>query len=341
MSELHSYIEKIARKKTLSQEEAARFIQIALLGGATSAQIGAMLMGMKVRGETENEILGALQAIRVKVPNLSHIENVFDVSGTGSISYGNLNISTTVALVCAGAGLRVAKHADKMSVTKMGSLDVLSLLGVNSRCSMETAIKCLNEANACFLTTPKYSTIFREIAPIISELGIQNLFNILGPLVNPFNPTQRLLGSYSTRVSNVLARCMSQTEITKAWIVHGLDGTDEISITSPTHIVEFDNGNITEFEISPEDFGFNLEEASGIKGFDPQYNSKRILHLLKGEVDTFRNIVVINTAAALKIAGIAGDLKEGVERAIESIDSGKALQSLKTIVSISNEDPAF
>ncbi|MDF2965890.1 MAG: trpD [Rickettsiaceae bacterium] len=339
MTEIYSFIEKIARCESLSEAEASRLIQIVLLGGASPPQIAAILLGLRVKGESVEEIYGAYRALSVKFQQHILGYDVFDVCGTGSVNYSNLNVSTAVAFVAAGAGVKVAKHIDKTSVTPAGSTEVLKKLGVNIEVSLQTSLKALEEANICLTSFPRYHNAMREILPVIKDLGIKNIFNLIGPLVNPIHCNNRLIGVYHPNVAKKIAEVLIKIGAKSCWVVCGEDYTDEISITGETSIVEIQDGVIKEFTLHPSHAGFEvLKERSELEGYDPIYNASRLYDLLRGEQSAFREIVLLNAAAAFVINEKCRDLKDGVELAKRSIDSRDAYKALQKLVEITNQE---
>ncbi len=310
-----------------------------MLGGASPTQISAILLGLRVKGESVEEIYGAYKALSGKFQKHILDYDIFDVCGTGSFSYGYLNVSTTVAFVAAGAGVKVAKHIDKTSVTPAGSTEVLKKLGVNIEARFETSLKSLEEANICLTSLPRYNYIMREILPVIADLNIKNIFNLIGPLVNPINCTQRLIGVYRPEMALQIAKVLQKIGTKAAWVVCGADYTDEISITGETYVVEVKDGMIKEFIIHPNDAGLELaKETLTLAGIDAVYNASSLHNLLRGEEGAYRDIVLLNAAAVFVISDKCRDLKDGVALAAKSIETGAALHALKKLVEITNQE---
>ncbi len=338
MNEIKRFIEQISEGKHLDVDEAGRAFQIIMSGGATPPQIAAVLMGLKKNGETSEEITGAVRAVRAKAIKVKAPENAIDTCGTGGDGAGTLNVSTAVALVVAGCGVPVAKHGNRSVSSRSGSADVLKELHVNIEMKKETAEKCLEEAGMCFLLAPKYHPGMRHVGPVRAELGVRTIFNILGPLCNPAQTKYQVVGVYSEKLLLPIANVLKNIGLKTAWVVYGSDGLDEISIAAPTKVVELKDGNIKDFEVYPEEAGLASQPLKEIVGEDAIYNARKIKELLKGNHGAYRDIVLLNSAAALVVSGKAKDLKEGVALAAESIDSKKAAKVLERMVEISNSE---
>ena len=262
-----------------------------------------------------------------------------DTCGTGGDARGTYNISTTVALVLAACGVRVAKHGNRSVSSVSGSADVLSVLGVKIDAELPILERCLAQCGICFLMSPRFHTAMRHVAPIRQELGFRTIFNILGPLSNPALPTHQLLGVYSPDLVEPLAHVLKALDTEAAWVVHGADGVDELSLSGVSKVAELKNGGVRCFEVTPEDAGLPRTSLDAIKGGTPLENGNAMLALLSGVESAYRNAVVYNAAAGLVVAGKAGTLKEGVALAREGIDSGRAYTVLKKLIEISNEKP--
>lgn len=334
MSEIEKYIHIISEHKNLSQEEAIRTFQIILLGGATPAQIAAILMGLRVKGETVDEIYGALLVMLSKAEKIKAPDLTIDCCGTGGDHAGTLNISTAAAFVIAGCGVHVAKHGNKAVSSNSGSADVFSALHVNINAAKEKQEKALQEAGICFLMAPLYHPAARYVSPIRQELQIKSIFNLLGPLASPANPKYQLIGVYDKNLQLIFAEILRRQGIKRAWIVTGEDGMDEITIAGKSFVTEVDGDKIHQFEISPQDVGIDITDSEEVAGGDIKYNAMRLYDLLDGKQDAYRDIVLMNAAAALVVTQKAQNLLEGVEMARESIDCGKAKAALKKLVEI-------
>ena len=335
---MKQFLAKISEGEHLSQEEASRAFQIVMNGGATPAQIAALLMGLRRNGETVAEISGAAFAIRSKMETLTAPEGAIDVCGTGGDAArqlgGTLNVSTAVALVVAACGVPIVKHGNKSVSSKSGSADVLQALGVNIRAEKILVEQCINEAGMGFMFAPLYHAAMRHVAPVRQELGIRTLFNLLGPLVNPAAPKFQLIGVYDKTLLVPIAEVLRELGTQKAWVVHGSDGMDELTITGHSDVVQLDNGIITGLRINPEEYGLPLAHSDALKGNDAYYNAKELSLLLAGKKSAYRDVVMLNAAAALFIAGKVETLSAGHILAAEVLDNGKAKEILAVIVRI-------
>lgn len=337
-NEIAHHIEKLANHQHLTQEEAARAFQIVMLGGATPAQIAALLMGLRLNGENVDEITGAAQAMRAKCLKLKTEKQVLDTCGTGGDAKGSLNISTAVAFVVAACGVPVAKHGNRAISSRSGSADVLRELGVNIEVSKEAMERALEEAGICFLMAPKFHTAMRHVAPIRQELGVRTMFNILGPLVNPAEAKFQLIGVYSERLLEPMAEVLKRLGSVHAWVVHGSDGMDELTTTGVTHVAELKDDEISTFQVNPAEFGLEIVTEDALEGGAVQYNATEMNRLLAGNgSDAYRDIVALNAGASLYIAGRVPSLKEGVLNALEVLKTDAPQQVLHKLVSISNE----
>ncbi len=336
-ADFKSLIAKAADGHSLSQEESRQAFDIMMSGEATASQIGGFLMALRVRGETVDEITGAAKAMRAKAHMLNAPEGAVDTAGTGGDSSGTYNISTAAAIVIAGAGLPVAKHGNRALSSKSGSADVLNALGVNIDADWELVQKSINEANVGFLMAPRHHGAMRHVGPTRVELGTRTIFNLLGPLSNPAGTKRQLVGIFAEKWVNPVARVFGELGATKAWVVHGSDGLDEITTTGPTIAAEWANGTVRDFVIDPEDYGIPLADPADLKGADAATNAAALRAVLEGAKNAYRDIVVINTGAALVIGDKASDLAEGIELAKQSIDSGAALARLDQMIAISHE----
>lgn len=340
MSEIKKYIEVIASGGHLPLVDAGRVFQIIMAGGATPAQIAAVITGMRVNHENIDEITGAVMAIRNKAQRIKLADalkgKIIDTCGTGGDAKGTYNISTAVAIVTAAAGVPVAKHGNRAVSSRTGSADVLSALGVNIDATSERAVECLEQAGLCFMMAPKYHSALKHVAPVRLELGIRTIFNIIGPLVNPAEPKMHLLGVFSPDLVEPLAHVLKNLESESAWVVHGSDGMDEITLFGETIVAELKDGEVKKFTINPTEFGFAEYKPEDLSGGDAQENATALHNLLKGAEGAYRDIVVLNSGAALVVARKAKDLSEGINLAREAIDSGKARQTLHKLVELTN-----
>jgi anthranilate phosphoribosyltransferase len=337
---LRKFLSQITGGQHLSREDATRVFQIIMNGGATPAQIAAVLIAMRINGETVDEIAGAAIVMRAKMERISAPENTIDVCGTGGDAinnYATLNVSTAVALVVAACGIPVAKHGNKSVSSSSGSADVLSSLGVNIQADKAAAERSLREAGICFLYSPLYHRAMRHVTPIRQELNMRTIFNLLGPLANPAMPRYQLMGVYDKELLVPLAETLKILGSRRAWVVHGSDGMDELTITGTSHVAELRNDEIHTFEITPEEAGLARTDPDLLKGKNPDSNAHALSLLLSGTLSPYRDIVLLNAAGALMAADKVTHIKDGVMMAAEALDSGKAKEALANLVKISNE----
>ena len=327
----------VADGNSLSVAQTTAAFDIMMSGEATPSQIGALLMALRVRGETVDEITGAATVMRAKALPIDAPANAIDVVGTGGDQSGSYNVSTATALVVAGCGVPVAKHGNRAMSSKCGSADVLAALGVNIECDAALVQKSLAEAGVCFMLAPRHHAAMRHVGPTRVELGTRTIFNLLGPLSNPAGVKRELLGVFSRQWVEPLAHVLHQLGAEKAWVVHGSDGLDEMTLTGPTHVAELDRGQVRLFDVTPEDAGLDRAEPEALKGADAETNAAALRALLDGAPGAFRDIVLLNAAGALVVAGVAESLRRGAERAAESIETGKAGAALARMVAITNE----
>jgi anthranilate phosphoribosyltransferase len=333
---MHHSLSLLADGKNLPHDVAIRAFQIRMNGGATPAQIAAFLMGLRIKGESVEEISAGAEAMRIKARPFKSVASSIDTCGTGGDGRGTYNISTTTAFVLAACGLPVVKHGNRSVSSRSGSADVLNILGVKTDCEPEAAERCLRECGIAFLFAPKFHTAMRHVAPIRSELALRTIFNILGPLTNPAKPDFQLLGVYNKSLLRPMAEVLKSLGTKAAWVVHGSDGLDELTITGSSSVAALKNGEITEFEVSPADADLPSALLEDIKGGSPETNASTLIEAISGLESPYRNAVVYNAAAGLVIAGKADNLKDGAKLAKEGIDSGKAHTILKKLVDISN-----
>ncbi|WP_294925673.1 anthranilate phosphoribosyltransferase [uncultured Paracoccus sp.] len=322
----------LAAERSLTGDEAEAAFAALFEGRATPAQIGGLLMALRVRGETVEEITAATRAMRARMNRITAPEGAMDIVGTGGDGKGTLNISTASALVVAGAGVPVAKHGNRNLSSKSGSADALSHLGIDIMSSPEVAQATLDATGICFMMAPVHHPAMRHVGPARAELGTRTLFNLLGPLTNPAGVRHQLTGTFDRRWNRPMAETLRDLGTLSAWLVHGGDGTDELSIAGPSWVAALKDGEIAEFEVSPEDAGLPVHPFEAIIGGDPARNAAAARALLDGEKGAYRDAVLLNSAAALLIAGRATDLREGVEIARQSIDSGAAKAKLAALV---------
>ncbi len=329
-------LNKVAAGESLNADEAEAAFGIIMSGEATPAQIAGFLMALRVRGETVDEITGAVRTMRAKMDKIVAPEDAIDVVGTGGDGSGTFNISTGAAFVVAGAGVPVAKHGNRALSSKSGAADVLSSLGVNLDAEFPIIEKAMAEAGIGFLMAPRHHSAMRFVGPVRVEMGVRTIFNILGPLSNPAGVKRQFTGVFSKEWLRPMAETLANLGCEAAWVVHGSDGLDELTTTGPSHVCQLADGKITEFEVMPEAAGLPMATADELKGGDPDANAEAIRELLAGMPGPYRDIVVLNAAASLIVAGKAGDLKEGAALAAKSIDDGAARAALDKLVAISN-----
>ncbi len=333
------FLRRIMRSDNLSRAEAGQLLDWLLDGTATDVQVAAILIALKQKGETVDELIGLAAGMRARVTRISCAHSCFiDTAGTGSSRAKTFNVSTAAAFVIAGAGLPVAKHGNRAASSSCGSADVLLALGVNVTASPAISEKCLNEIGICFMFAPIYHLATARVASVRRELGVLTTFNLLGPLTNPAGAPRQIIGVSDEAMLQPLARTVAQLGTENAWIVYGEDGLDEVTITGRTFVAEAAHGKVHTFEIQPEDFGLTRTSLNGLASGDAKANARIIHELLCGERrDAARALVVANAAAALKVGGLARDLKQAREMAERSIDGGAALRKLEALINISNE----
>ena len=316
--------------KDLTAEQAEKVFDQIMSGRIDEEEITDFLLSLKTKGESSGEILGAARILRARSRATKIPEDVLDVCGTGGDGLNTLNISTAVAFVVAGCGVPVAKHGNRAVSSKSGSADVLHELGVNIT-SYERAEACFANSKMCFMFAPDYHEAMKYVSAIRIKLKTRTIFNLLGPLLNPAKARHQLIGVYSPHLLHPFAEVLRSLKSKKAWVVHGADGLDEISISGETQIAELDNGVIDTFTITPEDAGLKPGRLENIQGGNPKENAAAIIELFKGQSGTYRDIVLLNAAAGLIVAEKTHDLKEGVRLASESIDSGQAMKVLEKL----------
>jgi anthranilate phosphoribosyltransferase len=326
------YFETVAGGGTLTEEEAASAFDAIMEGGVPEAQLAGFLVAMRARGETVDEIAGAVRAMRGRMRKVKAPAGAVDVVGTGGDAKGTYNVSTATAFVVAGAGVPVAKHGNRAVSSKSGAADVLEQLGIDLKMTPETAERCLSEAGIAFLFAPTYHAAMRHAVPVRQALKLRTIFNLLGPLSNPAGTKCQLIGVFSDQWLEPLAEVMRRLGAEHVWVMHGADGLDELSTTGASQVVELKDSKITHFEVSPEDVGVKRAEIQELICGTPEESASAIRTLLEGENGPFRDIVLLNAAAALIVAGKASTLKEGAEIAASSIDKGNAAAALAKLI---------
>ena len=333
-----SWIAKVADGLSLTINEAEDAFKTIMSGDATPSQIGGFLMALRVRGETVDELTGAAKAMRAKALQIKAPKNAIDVVGTGGDGTGTYNISTGAALVVAACGIPVAKHGNRALSSKSGAADTLAALGVNNDADFDLVKKSIWEANIGFIMAPRHHSAMRHVAGARVELATRTIFNLLGPICNPSGVKRQLTGVYDQKWVTPIAETLKKLGSERAWVMHGSDGTDELTTTGATYVSELKNGRITSFKVYPEDAGLPRTKFKNLKGGSALYNAEAIRLMLKGEPSAYRDIVIFNAAAALIIAGKAKTLKEGALIAAEAIDNGTAKCTLDKLVKITNLD---
>jgi anthranilate phosphoribosyltransferase len=333
-TDLKPHIQKIASGERLTEDEAAAAFDVIMSGEATPSQIGAFLMGLRVRGETVEEITGAARVMRAKVARVSVPEGAIDVVGTGGDASGTFNVSTCTAFVVAGAGVKVAKHGNRALSSKSGAADVLAALGVRIDVPPLMIGHCVADAGVGFMFAPAHHPAMKNVAPTRVELGTRTIFNLLGPVSNPAGVRRLLLGVFSRQWVEPIAQVMSRLGAERVWVVHGSDGLDEITTTGPTHVAEVNAGKVTSFEIAPEMVELPRARPEDLKGADPASNAAALRAVLDGGKGPYRDIVLFNAAAALVVAGAAANLPDGMAKARASIDTGAAKARLDRLVAL-------
>ena len=336
MDDLKSIIAKVATGATLSCEEAASAFDRMMSGEATPSQLGGLLMALRVRGETIDEITGAVSAMRAKMLKVNAPPDAIDVVGTGGDGSGSVNVSTCAALIVAGAGVPVAKHGNRALSSRSGAADVLSALGVRIDISPQQVSRCVTEAGIGFMFAPAHHPAMKNVNPTRVELATRTIFNLLGPLSNPAGVTRQMVGVFSRQWVLPLAQVLKNLGSQTVWVVHGSDGLDEITLTGPTFVAALENGAIRSFDVSPEDVGLKRVAGEALKGGDAAANAIALRNVLAGLPSPYRDVALLNAAAALVVAGRAKDLKEGLTLGTRSIDDGAAAERLKRLIAVSN-----
>jgi anthranilate phosphoribosyltransferase len=339
MGDLKALLGRVAGGEKLSEGEAETAFDAMMSGNATPAQMGAFLMALRVRGETVEEITGAVRAMRAKALRIEAPPGAFDTAGTGGDGSGTFNISTATAIVLAGAGVPMAKHGNRNLSSHCGSADVLAALGVNIDADMALVKRSLWEAGMCFLMSPRHHSAMRHVGPTRVELGTRTIFNLLGPLSNPAGAERQLVGVFAPQWLRPMAEVLGKLGSKRAWVVHG-SGLDELTTTGASQVASLENGKVTSFEVTPEAVGLKRVTVAQLKGGDPADNAATMRALLGGATGAIRDIVLLNTGAGLHVAGKARDLSEGIALAARTIDSGAARQALDKMIAITNEKPA-
>ena len=334
--EIKAALAKIANRQDLTGAEMRGVMTLIMNGEATPSQIGAFLMGLRVKGESVGEIAAAVSILRQKMVKVDAPEDVIDIVGTGGDGAETLNISTATAIVVAASGTPVAKHGNRALSSKSGASDVLQALGVKLDLTPEQISRCIKEAGIGFMFAPAHHPAMKHVGPSRVELGTRTMFNLLGPQSNPAGARRYMLGVYDKAWVEPVAAALLANRAIAAWVVHGHGGLDELSTTGPSFVASIIDGNLTSFEVTPEDAGVARADIKDLKGADPAYNAGRMRTMLEGARDPYRDVVLLNAAAAFIVAGKVETLKAGAALAAEQIDSGRAKHTLEKLISVSN-----
>lgn len=335
MPDLKPFVAKAATGEALNRDDARAAFEIIMSGEATPSQIGGFLMALRVRGETVDEIVGAVGAMRARMLTVEAPADAIDIVGTGGDGAGTYNISTLAALIVAGAGVPVAKHGNRALSSKSGTADALSCLGVKLDIGPDAIARCISEAGLGFMFAQQHHSAMRHVGPTRVELGTRTIFNLLGPLSNPAGVKQQLVGVFAPQWVVPVAEVLRDLGSKSVWVVHG-DGLDEITTTGVTQVAALENGSIRTFELTPSDFGLDTVTIDKLKGGDGAHNAVALKGVLEGDATPYRDISLANAAASLVIAGRAGNLEEGMALARQSLTSGSANATLERLIRVSN-----
>jgi anthranilate phosphoribosyltransferase len=336
MDDLKTLIGKVATGAALTRQEAAEAFDRMMSGEATPSQMGGLLMALRVRGETVDEITGAVSAMRSRMLRVTAPKDAVDIVGTGGDGSGSVNVSTCASFVVAGAGVPVAKHGNRALSSKSGAADVLAALGVNIELTPDDVSRCIRDAGIGFMFAPTHHPAMRNVGPTRVELATRTIFNLLGPLSNPAGVTRQMVGVFSRQWVQPLAEVLKNLGAESVWVVHGSDGLDEITLTGPTAVAALENGQIRTFEVTPDEAGLPRAHGDALKGGDAAANAVSLRNVLEGKAGAYRDVALLNAAAAFVVAGKAKTLKEGVALGAKSLDSGAALERLNRLVAVSN-----
>lgn len=327
-----SLLKRLVEGGSLSAESSLQAFAAIMAGQVSETRMGAFLTALTLREPTVAEIAGAARAMRAAMRSIEAPEGAIDLCGTGGDGHGTLNVSTAASFVVAAAGVPVAKHGNRNMSSKSGAADVLEALGVRIDLPPAAAQACLEETGLCFLFAPQYHPAMKHVAPVRKDLGFRTVFNLLGPVCNPARVRRQLLGVFAERWIEPIARVLAELGADRAWVVHGHDGMDELTITGASHVVEVTNGEVRRFEITPDELGFERAPLDAVRGGDAAHNADALERLLHGEgLQAYRDIVVLNAAAAFVVSGTARDIKEGAQLADASIAEGRALTKFRQL----------
>jgi anthranilate phosphoribosyltransferase len=336
MDDLKSIIGKVATGATLTREEAVTAFDSMMSGEATPSQMGGLLMALRVRGETVEEITGAVSAMRSKMLRVSAPADAVDIVGTGGDGSGSVNVSTCASFIVAGAGIPVAKHGNRALSSRSGAADVLASLGVRIDLKPEQVGRCVREAGIGFMFAPAHHPAMKNVGPTRVELATRTIFNLLGPLSNPAGVKRQMVGVFSRQWVQPLAQVLRNLGAESVWVVHGSDGLDEVTLTGPTFVAALEKGEIRTFEVTPEEAGLPRCSSEGLKGGDAADNAVALQSVVDGMPSPYRDVALLNAAAALIVSGRANTLKEAVAIGQKSLDSGAAAARLKQLIAVSN-----
>jgi len=336
MESFKPLIAKVAAGATLSRVEAETAFDSMLSGEVTPSQMGGFLMALRVRGETVDEITGAVAAMRAKMAGVKAPADAIDIVGTGGDGSGSYNVSTLAAIITAACGVTVAKHGNRAMSSRSGAADTLAALGVKIGLAPDGVERCISEAGIGFMMAPAHHASMRHVGPTRVELGTRTIFNLLGPLCNPAGVKRQVVGVFSAAWLEPMAAVLRNFGSERVWVAHGLDGLDEITTTGPTKVVELKGGALHAFELTPEAAGLSRSASAALKGGDPAHNAKALVDVLDGKAGAFRDIGLMTTGAALVVAGKAGSVKDGVAMGDEAIRSGAARRTLDRLIAVSN-----
>ena len=331
---LKPFLAKLADGRSLDADEAEAAFDIIMSGSATQAQIGAFLMALRVRGETVDEITGAVRIMRAKAVAVSAPADAIDVVGTGGDASGTYNISTAAAIVVASCGVPVAKHGNRALSSRSGAADVLAALGVDIDADVALVERAILEAGIGFMMAPRHHSAMRHVAAPRAEIGTRTIFNLLGPLSNPAGVRRQFTGAFAREWIEPMARVLGNLGAERAWVVHGSDGLDEMTTTGASHVAELSGGEVRAFDVSPADAGLPEARPEDLKGGDAETNAAALSALLRGEAGPYRDVVLYNAAGALIVAGKVENLKDGVARGAAAVDEGRAAATLEKLVAI-------
>ena len=336
VTDLKGFIGQVAQGRPLTRAQAEAAFGIMMSGEATPSQMGGLLMALRVRGETIDEITGAVFAMREKMLRVHAPADAIDIVGTGGDASGSYNISTCAAFIAAGAGVPVAKHGNRALSSRSGAADVLAALGVAIELAPDAVGRCIQEAGIGFMFAPAHHPAMKHVGPTRVELATRTIFNLLGPLSNPAGVKRQMVGVFSRQWCEPLANVLKNLGSERVYVVHGSDGLDEITTAGPTTVAALENGSVKTFEIAPEDVGLPKAKPESLKGGDAATNAAALSAVLKGTKGPFRDVAVFNAAAALVVAGSTKTLKDGVSLASKSLDSGEAEGRLDRLIHVSN-----